>query len=303
MDAFDVLDNEGFLDSLPYTYRIIYLRINTGMLLPSWIVFQYFCLNVEGIRFLVQAHDYEPFEGRAFRFRVPYNQLGLGEIPEAFGRLLWKNLFPMWASCTLHHPYFEVFRTPSMGLGLRSLVDTTFLNMASEVHGFLDFITDAEEAQTLVFHQLALANHPSLYWGLTEEHGIQNAILFGPLSLCNSNEWIGGNLNPQIIQFVNFHPNGIESHWRLTYSWGIERALDFVGTDDQMEIQFPYHCVDFQPVDVEDPIFHEDVDYTHAEPKYVWEILSTNTAVSFPHRVFFSAMRQVDEENIVYNVT
>jgi hypothetical protein len=45
MDAFDVLDNEGFLDSLPYTYRIIYLRINTGMLLRSWIVFQCFCLN------------------------------------------------------------------------------------------------------------------------------------------------------------------------------------------------------------------------------------------------------------------
>ena len=67
-NAFDVLEQEGFLDSLPYTYRIIYLRINTSPLLRSWILFQCFCLNIPAVRFLVQARDYEPFEGRAFKF-------------------------------------------------------------------------------------------------------------------------------------------------------------------------------------------------------------------------------------------
>ena len=106
----------------------------------------------------------------------------------------------MWAACTLHFPYFEVFRTLYMGLGLRSLVNTSFLNMSSEIHGVLDFISEAEEEQTQVFASLTIQYHPSLYWGVTEENGIQNnAILFGPLSLCNSNEWIGGNLNPQVI--------------------------------------------------------------------------------------------------------
>ena len=107
----------------------------------------------------------------------------------------------MWAACTLHFPYFEVFRTLYMGLGLRSLVNTSFLNMSSEIHGFLDFISEAEEEQTQVFASLTIQYHPSLYWGVTEENGIQNnAILFGPLSLCNSNEWVvGGNLNPQVI--------------------------------------------------------------------------------------------------------
>ena len=50
-NAFDVLEQEGFLDSLPYTYRIIYLRINTSPLLRSWILFQCFCLNIPAVRF------------------------------------------------------------------------------------------------------------------------------------------------------------------------------------------------------------------------------------------------------------
>jgi hypothetical protein len=112
-----------------------------------------------------------------------------------------------------------------MGLGLRSLVNTSLMTMSSEVHGFLDYISEAEEEETKVLHLLASSNHPSLYWGHTEQNGDQNAILFGPLSLCNSNQWIGGNHNRQIIQFVNFHSNGLEAHWRLA-------LVEFVGTPD-----------------------------------------------------------------------
>ena len=61
MNAFDLLEQQGFLDSLSNTNRIIYLRRKTSNLLRSWIIFQSFCLNIDIIRFRVQARDYEPF--------------------------------------------------------------------------------------------------------------------------------------------------------------------------------------------------------------------------------------------------
>ena len=198
MNAYDILEEQGFLQSLSNTNRIIYLRINSSNLLRSWIIFYSFCLKNEAIRYRVQRFDYTPFDARAFKFRHPYNVYGLEGIPIAHARAVWKKMFEMWARCTLHSPYFEVFRTPSMGLGLRSLVNTSLMTMSSEVHGFLDYISEAEEEETKVFHLLASSNHPSLFWGHTEQNGDQNAILFGPLSLCNSNQWIGGgNLNRQ----------------------------------------------------------------------------------------------------------
>ena len=76
MNAFD-LEQQGFLDSLSNTNRIIYLRRKISNLLRSWIIFQSFCLNINIIRLQVQARDYEPFNGRAFRFRYPYNVRGM----------------------------------------------------------------------------------------------------------------------------------------------------------------------------------------------------------------------------------
>ena len=70
MNAFD-LEQQGFLDSLFNTNRIIYLRRKISNLLRSWIIFQSFCLNIDIIR------HYEPFNGCAFRFRYPYNVRGM----------------------------------------------------------------------------------------------------------------------------------------------------------------------------------------------------------------------------------
>ena len=115
MNAYEILEEQGFLQSLSNTNRIIYLRINSSNLLRSWIIFYSFCLKNEAIRYRVQRFDYTPVDARAFKFRHPYNVYGLEGIPIAHARALWKKL-----RCTLHSPYFEVFRTPSMGLGLRS---------------------------------------------------------------------------------------------------------------------------------------------------------------------------------------
>ena len=90
-----------------------------------------------------------------------FNHYGLGAIPVENGKVLWKKLFPMWITCTLRSPYFEVFRTRSMGLGLRSLVSTSLTNMSSEIPVFLDFISEEEEVRTNVFRVLTEEKHPS----------------------------------------------------------------------------------------------------------------------------------------------
>ena len=126
-----------------------------------------------------------------YKFRLPWNQYGSEEgIPIEFAKTLWKNLFPMWVHHTLHLPSFEVFRTPNMGLGLRSKINSTLSAMACEVHGFLEYITEEEEAKTGVFRVLTEGKYPSLFWGSNADLLLKNAILYGPLSLCNSNEFI-----------------------------------------------------------------------------------------------------------------
>ena len=197
---------------------------------------------------------------------------------------------------TLHSPIFEVFRTPNMGLGLRSLLAISFADMALEVHGFVEFISDEEEARTNIFHSLITEDHPSLFWSATDDALISSGILFGPLSLCNSNEFVDGILNPYIIQFVNYLNNGREYRWCLKYDWGIQRIIEYEGTVDEMEIQFPYHLVDFVPVQGEDP-FHIDVDYSMATPGFSWDMVSEYTADSFPYRVMMDAPNPVYRQN------
>ena len=61
MNAYDILEEQGFLQSLSNTNnRIIYLRINSSNLLRSWIIFYSFCLKNEAIRYRVQRFDYTP---------------------------------------------------------------------------------------------------------------------------------------------------------------------------------------------------------------------------------------------------
>ena len=119
-----------FLDSLSFTHRIIYRRRKTSNALRAWIIFYERILINDNVRLAVQNNGYEPWEldypTSAYKFRLPWNQYGSeGIIPIEFAKILWKKLFPMWAHHTLHSPSFEVFRTPTMGLGLRSKIHST----------------------------------------------------------------------------------------------------------------------------------------------------------------------------------
>ena len=63
-------------------------------------------------------------------------------------------------------------------------------SFSGEIHGFLDYIFEEEEARTHIFETLIQEDHPSLFWGVLEGNVIGNAVLIGPLSLCNSNEYV-----------------------------------------------------------------------------------------------------------------
>ena len=110
-----------------------------------------------------------------FRFRFPYNKYGVGAIPIEFAQVHWLRLFPMWVRITLHSPFFEVFRTPTMGLGLRARFWTSLRYLAPEISGFLDYISEEEEEHQQLFTSLQLVDHPSLYYLVP-----RNAVLYGP---------------------------------------------------------------------------------------------------------------------------
>ena len=97
-------------------------------------------------------------------------------------------MFEYWKKATLFADEFEVFNTPSMGLGVRVIEQASqsvfFFSPLSlhALHVFLEAIPES-----LFDHQLRTIGHKSLYktydrssrkWGFS--------ILFGPLSLVKS---------------------------------------------------------------------------------------------------------------------
>ena len=213
----DAAATAEFLDSLSFNHRIIYRRRKTSNALRAWIVFYERILINDNVRIAVQNNGYKSWEldypTSAYKFRLPWNQYGSEGIPIEFAKTLWKKLLPMWVHHTLHSPSFEVFRTLNMGLGLRSKIHSSLAAMACKVHGFLEFISEEEEAKTGVFCVLTESKHSSLFWGSNADLLLQNAILYGPLlSLCNSNEFTRDIRNPHKIQFFNFHYNGVDGN-------------------------------------------------------------------------------------------
>ena len=139
--------------------------------------------------------------------------------------------------------------------------------------------------------------YPVNNYGINEDLVLRNAVLYGPLSLCNSNERVNGMLNSIVVQFENFHSNGRECRWCLTYYWGNHRSIENRGTADEMEILTNYYRVELNAVEGED-LFHDEVDYTRTQQPRFLE--SANSAVSFPHRVIMGAQNPLYEDGIEY---
>ena len=116
---------EGFLNLISLPNRIIYRRRKTKNIHRAWIlIYEHVMLN-DALRLAVQNDGIKFWEDDPFfRFRYPVNKYGCGGIPLEFAEVHWLKLFPMWVRLTLHSPWFEVFRTPTMGLGTNRQLDT-----------------------------------------------------------------------------------------------------------------------------------------------------------------------------------
>ena len=91
--------------------QIMYCRKKTKNFQRSSMVFQECILNIDAVRLAVQNNGFKPC-----------NTYSLGVVEVKYGCVVWLRLFRMPVQYTLHSsPFFDVFRTPNMGLGLRSL--------------------------------------------------------------------------------------------------------------------------------------------------------------------------------------
>ena len=156
------------------------------------------------------------------------------------------SMFEYWKSSTLFADEFEVFNTPSMGLGVRIIEQDSqsvvFFRPLSlhALHGFLEVIPES------LFEELNSLGHKSLYktYDRTSRKWVFS-ILFGPLSLVNSksNNSIGfSGQDSQLRTLI----------WRLTYSFGVLTS----GSNDSNHVVDKFRCEYFDE-DLEDVITSE----------------------------------------------
>ena len=155
-------------------------------------------------------------------------------------------MFEYWKLSTLFADEFEVFDTPSMGLGVRVIEQASqsavFFRPLSlhALHGFLEVIPES------LFEELKSLGHKSLY--KTYDRSLRKwvfSILFGPLSLVNSksNNSIGfSGLDTELRTLM----------WRVTYSLGMLTS----GSIDSVHVVDKFRC-EYYDVDLEDVITSE----------------------------------------------
>ena len=76
--------------------------------------------------------------------------------------------------------YFEVVNYPTMGLGLMAIKNSTVDELAEQIPGYLEYISEA------LFETLQILGHNSLYQYRDINNITHRCILYGPLSLVNS---------------------------------------------------------------------------------------------------------------------
>jgi hypothetical protein len=109
------------------------------------------------------------------------SHFGMNDITEQ--KLHFWTLLRMHADSCLYSPFFELAEY-GVCLGLRSKVDRWVEEMAEEIPGYLEFISNA------LFDTLHHFGHKSLY-AFKDVDGINHwCILYGPLSFVNSNRHI-----------------------------------------------------------------------------------------------------------------
>ena len=184
----------------------------------SWLIF-YRCglVDVE-VRGKIKFEGYMPWNnvdpGNWNYYPWFINQIGDNNNVEEGKRELL-GMFLYWKRSTLWAEEFEVFDTLSMGLGIRAKITSESLLFfrplsLHALHGFLEVVPQS------LFEELRRIGHNSLYkFYERSSRKWVFAILFGPLSLVNSQEERNG------IGFCGKDTELRTLVWELTFSWGL----------------------------------------------------------------------------------
>ena len=204
----------------------------------SWLIFYKLGLCNTDVRNKIKYEYFCPWnsgDGENWNYLSMYGNCQAGEFSsiEERERELF-SMFEYWKKTTLFADEFEVFNTPSMGLGVRVIEQDSqsavfFRPLALHaLHGFLEVIPES------LFDELRTLGHQSLY--KTYDRSSRKwvfSILFGPLSLVNSeaNNSIGfSGLDTELRTLI----------WRVTYSLGILTggSMDSVHVVDNLRCEY-----------------------------------------------------------------
>ena len=206
---------------LPLFARIIYRRVRTKLDHRSWIVILY-CGFVDPIIRSLLKDGWRPWSevgDNIFKFTLPWCGYSRGDLNLNDAQLLWPKLMDQWVRVTLRSGIFEVFNTMNhSGLGIRATQQCLYNQMVRSLDGHLDIITEDEENVAHTFGRLREVDHNSLYVSVDEGGFEINGILWGPLSLVNSDV----NFFNYRTQFVNQDRRGLDLRWMCWYYFGFE---------------------------------------------------------------------------------
>ena len=267
---------------LPMFARILYRRIKTQLDHRSWIVILYCGFANPIIRALLRDgwRPWAELGDNEFKFTLPWCGYGIGSLEILQAQFLWPQLMDHWVKVTLKRGIFEVFNTVNLsGLGIRATGQCLYYQMARSLDGHLDIITEDEEAASHTFGRLRAIGHNSFYIGHDEDGFGINGILWGPLSLVNSDV----NFYDNRTQFVNQDRRGLDLRWRAWYHYGFEHFLE-----DGMQISSMHHSYDCDPFDSDEEDFP---DYHDHEEKYNNALDTGTISYFYPPRVMMQTCR------------
>lgn len=224
------------LISLTLGERILYQSHDVSNFLKSWIVFKTYALCDGFMRARILSGGYKPWRIAGlispFSFHRQFNAIPVAQFPMVLQEEEWKCFLDRWCSLTLFHDDFEVVDSGNMGLGILVKRDIEIQELSAQLHGFLEFV------DVVTFHSLIASRYNSLYQYEDEDGDRFYCVLFGPLSLVNSNQNVS-------VGFYNTDELGRDLFWKMHFcSYLIEETV-YVENGDAMHVSHRYNSFQY----------------------------------------------------------
>lgn len=198
----------------------------------------------------------------------------------------WDLLMDNWMDVCFNSDHFEIVVTLDMGLGIRSTRESSFSDISEDLFGFLEII------QFGTFTTLFNRQYPSLYEFEDDQDDLQFAVLYGPLSLCNSQA-------DNSVGFEHFHINGMDLLTRVSFRFGVI-IEEFDESEDIMEITQNVHSLEFD-VKYYNAVTESHIPFHTTDRSIAGQIdMSNELMVKWFHRVRIALRPSQDEHDTFY---